>query len=215
LSVTSKRSEGQWLACNTGEYSSNAEPFAWTPLAPGCGSTLSDTIAVATAIVLAGGVVWWWRPLKAWWWRRAVKGLPDYVRSRAERYVGASRILDIDDRVRMRNDLCRDMGAFVNRARVSRRTLANSGHEGLVVALAGAVSAMPQKGDHRLIVMTANSHLSGNAQHKIIDALDAVASQPGFIPQADYASVKTWIDGIADKEPQLPERIRALKAKLD
>jgi hypothetical protein len=52
------------------------------------------------------------------------------VRSRAERYVGASRIFDIDDRVKIRNDLCRDMGAFVNRAGVSPRILSHSGHEG-------------------------------------------------------------------------------------
>jgi hypothetical protein len=170
-------------------------------------------IAMA-GIALAGGVVWWWRPLKAWWWRRCVRALPDYVRSRAERYVGASRIFDIDDRVKIRNDLCRDMGAFVNRAEVSRRTLAHSGHEGLVVALAGAIAAGPRKGDDRLIVMTDNSQLSGNAQHKILDALDALVSKPGLISPVDYILVKAWLDGIADKEPKLPARIIALKEKL-
>ena len=68
------------------------------------------------------------------------------------------------------------MGAFVNRAGISRRTLAHSGHEGLVVALAGAIAAAPRKGDDRLIVMVDNSHLSGNAQYKILEALDALAS---------------------------------------
>jgi hypothetical protein len=171
-------------------------------------------VALVVGILLLGSAPFWRRPLKAWWWRRAVKGLPDYVRSRSERYVGASRILDIDDRVRIRNDLCRDMGAFVNRAGVSRRTLAHSGHEGLVVALAGAIAAAPKNGDDRLIIMTDNSQLCGNAQHKIIDALDVLASQPGLIPPADYDLVKTWVDGIADKEPKLPARITELKGKL-
>jgi hypothetical protein len=176
---------------------------------------LSDIIIVlAAGIALAGGAAWW-RPLRAWWWRRAVKGLPDYVRSRAERYVGASRILDIDDRVRMRNELCRDMGAFVNRVGVSRRTLARSGHEGLVVALAGAIAAAPKRGDDRLLIMTDNEHLSGNAQHKILEALDALASRPGLISPVDYNRIKAWVDGIADKEPKLPAKIIAFKEKLD
>jgi hypothetical protein len=177
---------------------------------------LSDVIiALAAGIALAVGAAWWWRPLKAWWWRRAVKGLPDYVRSRAERYVGASRIHDIDDRVRIRNDLCRDMGAFVNRAGVSRRTLAHSGHEGLVVALAGAIAAAPKRGDDRLIITTDNSQLSGNAQHKILEALDALASTPGLVSRVDYTLIKAWVDGIADKEPKLPARIVALKGILE
>src|SRR4029450_11205943 len=142
--------------------------------------------------------------LKAWWWRRAVTGLPDYVRSRAERYVGASRIHDIDDRVKIRNDLCRDMGAFVNGAGGAGGTLAHSGYDGLVVALAGAIAAEPRKGDDRLIVITDNSQLSGNAQHKILEALDAHASQPGLISPVDHDRIKAWVDGIADKEPNLP-----------
>jgi len=68
------------------------------PLASGRRGHLSDLIiALAAGIVLAGGAVWRWRPLRAWWWRRAVKGLPEYVLSRAERYVGTSKIFDIDD----------------------------------------------------------------------------------------------------------------------
>jgi hypothetical protein len=172
-------------------------------------------VAVVVGILLLGSAPFWWRPLKAWWRRRAVKGLPDYVRARSERYVGASRILDIDDRVRIRNDLCRDMGAFVNRAGVSRRTLAHSGHEGLVVALAGAIAAMPKEGDDLLIIMTDNSQLCGHAQHKILDALDALASEPALISPVDYNLVKAWVDGIEDKEPKLPARIIALKGKLE
>jgi hypothetical protein len=107
------------------------------------------------------------------------------------------------------------MGAFVNRAGVSRRTLAHSGHEGLVVALAGAIVAAPRKGDDRLLVMTDNSQLCGNAQHKILDALDALASKPGLISPVDYNLVKAWVDGIEDKEPKLPTRIIALKGKLE
>ena len=107
------------------------------------------------------------------------------------------------------------MGAFVNRAGISRRTLAHSGHEGLVVALAGAIAAAPRKGDDRLIVMVDNSHLSGNAQHKILEALDALASKPSLVSPVDYNLIKAWVDGIADKEPKLPTRIIALKAKLE
>jgi hypothetical protein len=171
-------------------------------------------VAIVVGVLLLGSATFWWRPLKAWWWRRAAKRLPDYVRSRSERYVGAAKILDIDDRVKTRNHLCRDMGAFVNRTGISRRTLAYSGHEGLAVALAGAVAAAPKKGDDRLIVMTDNSQLCGNAQHKILDALDVLASQPGLISPVGYNLIKIWIDGIADKEPKLPARIAALKGKL-
>jgi uncharacterized membrane protein YccC len=67
-------------------------------------------IALVVGVLLLVSARYLRRPLKAWRWRRAVKRLPDYLRSRSERYVGASRILDIDDRVRIRNDLCRDMG---------------------------------------------------------------------------------------------------------
>jgi hypothetical protein len=107
------------------------------------------------------------------------------------------------------------MGAFVNRAEVSRRTLAHSGHEGLVVALAGAIVAAPRKGDARLVVMTDNNDLCGNAQHKILEALDALASKPGLISPVDYNLVKAWVDGIADKVPGSPARIIALKGKLE
>ena len=172
-------------------------------------------VALGAGILLLVSARFLKRPLKAWRWRRAVKRLPDYLRSRSERYVGASRILDIDDRVRIRNDLCRDMGAFVNRAGISRRTLAHSGHEGLVVALAGAIAAAPRKGDARLIVMTDNSDLCGNAQHKVLEALDALASKPSLISPVDYNLVKAWVDGIGDKVPGLPARIIALKGKLE
>lgn len=171
-------------------------------------------VALLVGILLLVSARYLHRPLKAWRWRRAVRRLPDYLRSRSERYVGASRILDIDDRVRIRNDLCRDMGAFVNRAGVSRRTLAHSGHEGLIVALAGAIAALPKKGDDRLIIMTDNSQLSGNAQHKVLDALSVLAAQPSPIPMHRHNVIKKWVDGIADKEPKLPAKINALKATL-
>src|SRR5262249_25837230 len=170
--------------------------------------------ALAIGVLLLGSAPFWWRPLNRWWWRRAVRRLPDYVRSRSDRYIGAAPIFDIDDRVRMRNELCRDMGAFVNRDRVSRRTLAHSGHEGLAVALAGAIAAQPRKGDDRLIILTDNSQLSGNAQHKILDALIALAGQPGLISEGQHAAVTKWVDGIADKEPKLPAKIRKLKVSL-
>ena len=47
-----------------------------------------------------------------------------------------------------------EKGEFVNRAGVSRQTLAHSSHEGLVVALAGAIVAAPKAGDDQLIVLT-------------------------------------------------------------
>ena len=37
-------------------------------------------VAVVAGVLLLGSASIWWRPLNAWWWRRAVKGLPDYVR---------------------------------------------------------------------------------------------------------------------------------------
>jgi hypothetical protein len=106
-------------------------------------------VALIVGVLLLGSAAFWWSPLKAWWWRRAVKRLPDYVRRRSERYVSASKVIDIDDRVKARNALCRDMGAFVNRAGVSRLTLAHSGHEGLASDGVGApevakVVAVPQ-----------------------------------------------------------------------
>jgi hypothetical protein len=98
----------------------------------------------------------------------------------------------------------------------SRSTSAYTGTlRGLVVALAGAITAAPRKGDDRLIVMTDNSHLTGNAQHKILEALDVLASKPGLISPVDYNLIKAWVDGIADKEPKLPARIVALKGKLE
>jgi len=105
LCGTSKQLEGRWLAFSTD--SSNTESTHVPTVSAWVQEHLSDIIiALAAAIALAGGTVWWWRPLKAWWWRRAVRRLPDYLRSRAERYVGASKIFDIDDRVKMRNELC-------------------------------------------------------------------------------------------------------------
>ena len=73
----------------------------------------------------------------------------------------------------------------------------------------------PGKGDDRLILLTDNSQVSGNAQHKIMDALDVLASEPGLVSPVDYARITAWIDAIADKEPKLPAKIAALKQKLD
>jgi hypothetical protein len=181
--------------------------FLQTPL----GGTL---VALVVGILLLGSAASAWRPLKAWRWRRAAQRLPDYLRSRSQRYVGTAKIYDINDRIRARDQLCREMGEFVNRAGVSRQTLAHSSHEGLVVALAGAIAAAPQAGDDQLIVLTDNSQLSGSTQHKILDALSVLAAQPGLIPSHRHASVAKWVDGIADKEPSLPAKIRVLKAML-
>jgi hypothetical protein len=62
--------------------------------------------------------------------------------------------------------------------------------------------------------MTDNSQLSGNAQHKILEALSVIAAQPGRIPVQQRAAVVKWVDGIADKEPKLPAKIQALKGML-
>ena len=56
------------------------DEFLHTPL----GGAL---VAVVVGVLLLGSAPFWLRPLKAWWWRRAVRRLPDYVRSRSERYV--------------------------------------------------------------------------------------------------------------------------------
>jgi len=84
----------------------------------------------------------------------------------------------------------------------------------LVVAVAGAIAAAPRKCDDRLMTMTDNSQLSRNAQHEILEALDALASQPSLISPVDYTLIKARVDGIAEKEAKMPARVSDLKGKL-
>jgi hypothetical protein len=55
-------------------------------------------------------------------------------------------------RIQVKNDLARSMGAEVLRANIDRRILVDQGDEVMTLALAAAVTALPQAGDDVLIL---------------------------------------------------------------
>jgi hypothetical protein len=72
---------------------------------------------------------------------------------RAE-YISADDEPDHMRRIQVKNDLARSMGAEVLRTNIDRYTLVDQGDEVMTLALAGAVTALPQSGDD-VLIMTA------------------------------------------------------------
>jgi hypothetical protein len=76
---------------------------------------------------------------------------------RAE-YIAADDESDHMRRIQKKNDLARSMGAEVLRTDIDRRTLVDQGDEVMTLALAGAVTALPQSGDD-LLILTAGRRI--------------------------------------------------------
>lgn len=74
--------------------------------------------------------------------------IDDHLRLLAESYMNVElRLTESGDRIRAKDQLAHEMGAYVRANRTSREQLANAKHDGLTVAFAEAANTAPHRGD--------------------------------------------------------------------
>lgn len=80
------------------------------------------------------------------------EGIPQALLTLRAEYIAADSEPDHMRRIQIKNDLARSMGAEVLRTNIDRRILVNQRDEIMTLALAAAVTALPQPGDDVLIL---------------------------------------------------------------
>jgi hypothetical protein len=104
---------------------------------------------------------------------------------RAE-YIAADDEPDHMRRIQAKNDLARSMGAEVLRTNIDRNTLVDQGDEVMTLALAGAVTALPQSGDDVLILTAGRRIERLHVRYRVAAAVSELAQsgnlQPNLIP---------------------------------
>ncbi len=83
---------------------------------------------------------------------QAAEKIPQALFALKTEYIAAGGEQDHVRRIQIKNDLARSMGAEVLRANIDRQTLVDQRDEVMTLALAAAVTALPQPGDDALIL---------------------------------------------------------------
>jgi hypothetical protein len=92
-----------------------------------------------------------------------------------ETYLAADDEPDHERRIQIRNDIARSMGAEVLRTNINRRILAVRGDEVMTLALAAAVTALPEPGDDLLILSAGRGITRLHVRYRIAAAVSELA----------------------------------------
>ena len=105
-----------------------------------------------------------------------------------DEYLAADAEPDHERRIQIRNDIARSMGAEVLRTNMNRRVLAERNDEVITLALAAAVTALPQPGDDALILSAGRGIARLHVRYRIAAAIAELAEswnlQPNLIADA-------------------------------
>jgi len=99
-----------------------------------------------------------------------------------EDYLVADDEPDHERRIQMRNDIASSMGAEVLKTNMSRRILAGRGDEVMTLALAAAVTALPQPGDDALILSAGKGITRLHVRYRVAAAISELAESSNLEP---------------------------------
>jgi hypothetical protein len=99
-----------------------------------------------------------------------------------EKYLAADDEPDNERRIQIRNDIARSMGAEVLRTNMNRRILAGRDDEVMTLALAAAVTALPQPGDDTLILSAGRGITRLHVRYRIAAAVSELAESWNLEP---------------------------------
>ncbi len=120
-------------------------------------------------------------------------------------------IENVDKRVSTKTLIADDMVAFCKANRVNKRQLGSRHESGAYVALASAIIAQPENGDH-VVLMEIRPRLvaAGVAQHRIVGAVDAL-HRSGKINTEELRNLRGWLEGFPDQESTFTKRVAGLR----
>jgi len=102
--------------------------------------------------------------------------IPAELRRMADEYLEIQ-APNWNDRVRLKDEAANRLGTYVVQRRVPREALANEHNEGLVIALASAVLAAPEKDDSRRLLTAAKSVHRLHVRYRILVALSRLVER--------------------------------------
>jgi hypothetical protein len=106
---------------------------------------------------------------------REAEGIPQALLTLRAEYIAASGEQDYVRRTQMKTDLARSMGAEVLRMNIDRKTLADQRDEVMTLALAAAVTALPQLGDDVLILTAGKEIERLHVRYRVAAAISELA----------------------------------------
>lgn len=122
---------------------------------------------------------------------------------------------DWSERVRRKNEITTRLAYIVLATKVPKERLAQSGNEGLIVALAGSILVLPEPGDVDLLIEAAPAVRSKHLKYRIAISIARLFEQ-SLVPEnlkADVAALLSQFETGADEA--LRSRIRRTRALID
>jgi MinD-like ATPase involved in chromosome partitioning or flagellar assembly len=95
----------------------------------------------------------------------------------SEQYMGVN-VASYAERVRRKDELALQLGQLVLSRQILRSRLANSGHDGLVVALAAASELRPESGDIDLLIAAGRKVTRLHAAFRVLSAILTIWDKP-------------------------------------
>ena len=184
------------------------------------GTYIYPAVLLPVGVLVGLGMALIWRQIQSRRRERRVAGLPDAARDLAIKYEAFNEIRDLDgdprdrdNRIKMMNRAFDQMQNYARRLgdKLNRPALGFAGREGYSVLLFAAVAVAPKRIDGKLILGINDGLLSGNAQHKAVDAIGELFRHPELVLHEERAALLTWLDNMPNKESKLPERIAKLR----
>src|SRR3954447_12517532 len=104
------------------------------------------------------------------------------------------------------------MVAFSKLNRVNKRQLVSRHESGAYVALASAIVAQPENGDHAaLFEIRPRLVTPGVAQHKMVDAVETL-HRSAKINKEELAALRRWLESFPDPESTFTNRVAGLQS---
>jgi len=139
--------------------------------------------------------------------------IPEELRQLATEYLDV-RIEDYSERLRRKNELAREMGEVALIEGTSRKALAESDSEGLLLAFSSMVIAQPEPGDLALWYTAAAAAKRLHVRYRLGVAL-AVLISKGFVAKRDERRVLKALDRLEqDADDPLQKLISETKSLL-
>jgi hypothetical protein len=106
---------------------------------------------------------------------RSAERIPQSLFTLRTEYIAADDEPDDMRRIQVKNDLARSMGAEVLRTNIDRHALVDQGDEVMTLALAAAVTALPQPGDDVLILTAGRRIERLHVRYRVAAAVSELA----------------------------------------
>ena len=104
------------------------------------------------------------------------------------------------------------MGSLSELENVSKDALADSGHEGLIVAMAGAIHAVPEQSDLERLLRASQYVIRLHVKYRIVLALTEMIEK-GLVASSNIDRVQKVLDGfMQDADKPLTIRIERTRA---